>query len=101
MSDEYGQGPQSLQALLDAMTPEVYENLQSAVALGKWQDGSRLSSDQIENCMQAIILYEARHVPESGRIGGHMSGCASRQEDTQELRILGLDGEDNNGSGNR
>lgn len=101
MIDKTGHGPQSLQVLLDAMTPEVYENLQTAVALGKWQDGSRLSSEQIEHCMQAIILYEAQHVPESRRIGGHMSACESRKDDAQELRISGLDGEDTNGSGNR
>ena len=61
--------PQSMQELIATMTPEIYENLRSAVELGKWQDGSRLSARQLEHCMEAVILYEAQNLPPSERTG--------------------------------
>lgn len=83
-------GPESLSALIDAMTPEVYERLRTAVELGKWPDGNRVSAEQLEYSLQAIILYEARHVPEEQRTGVQTSKeCASQPgADEQILRIL-------------
>lgn len=86
-----GPGPQSLQALFDSMTADVYENLRSAIELGKWADGSRLSEEQLGYCMQAVILYEARHVPEDQRTGvPPASSCAGAgQAEADILRIIG------------
>ena len=39
--------PESIDALVDAMTPTIYENLKTAVELGKWGDGARLSPEQV------------------------------------------------------
>ncbi|MCW8108635.1 DUF1315 family protein [Alteromonas ponticola] len=50
----------NLDALLSAMTPEVFERIQEAVETGKWGDGSRLSEPQLESCMQAVMLYQAK-----------------------------------------
>jgi uncharacterized protein len=60
--------PESIDALVDAMTPTIYENLKTAVELGKWGDGARLSPEQVESCLQAIILYETKNLPESERV---------------------------------
>ncbi len=56
-------------ALINAITPEAYENLRNAVAIGKWPDGRVVSPEQKENCMQAIIAYERKHVPLEERTG--------------------------------
>ncbi len=45
---------------VDTMTAETYEALREAVETGKWPDGSRLSQEQREIAMQAVILY-SRH----------------------------------------
>jgi len=55
--------------IINAITPEAYRNLKRAVELGKWPDGVRLSKDQREQCMQAVIAYDAKHLPESERVG--------------------------------
>jgi uncharacterized protein YeaC (DUF1315 family) len=83
--------PQSLQALIDSMTPEVYDNLRRAVELGKWDDGNRLSEEQLAHCMQAIILYEARYVAEDQRTGvPPASSCAGAgQAEPDIVRVLG------------
>ncbi|MEJ6679447.1 MAG: DUF1315 family protein, partial [OM182 bacterium] len=45
---------------------------------GKWGDGARLSPEQVESCLQAIILYETKNLPESERIDSSIpTGCSS------------------------
>ena len=70
--------PESIDALVEAMTPTIYENLKTAVELGKWGDGARLSPEQVESCLQAIILYETKNLPQSERIDSSIpTGCSS------------------------
>lgn len=52
---------QELEAMLNAMTPEVYERLSTAVETGKWPDGVALTPEQRDNCMQLVMLWQARH----------------------------------------
>ena len=59
----------SLQALLDSITPEIHDNLKAAVETGRWSNGDRLTPQQLEHSLQAIIAYEARYVPEQQRVG--------------------------------
>jgi uncharacterized protein YeaC (DUF1315 family) len=58
-----------LQALLNNITPEVYEALKRAVELGKWPNGVRLTAEQRETCLQAVIYYDGRHKREHERVG--------------------------------
>lgn len=59
---------ESIRDILDLMDPEVHENLKTAVELGKWPDGRRLTPEQLEYCLQAIIAYE-QQLPEEQRVG--------------------------------
>lgn len=61
--------PQSIEELLEDITPEIYQNLKTAIEVGKWDSGQSLSEEQKEYCMQAIIAYEHRHVPLEQRTG--------------------------------
>lgn len=47
--------------LVDSLTPDIVERFTEAVETGKWPDGSALTEPQRDNCMQAIMLYNARH----------------------------------------
>jgi uncharacterized protein YeaC (DUF1315 family) len=58
-----------LQQLLSSLTPEIYQNLKRAVELGKWPDGNRLSSEQRQLCMQAVIAYEHKNLPPEQHTG--------------------------------
>ncbi|MGD8108967.1 YeaC family protein [Vibrio sp. TRT 21S02] len=49
------------QQLLNAITPEVYERLVYAVETGKWPEGTPLSKEQRDSCMQAVMLYQSKH----------------------------------------
>ncbi len=49
-----------VEQLVAAMTPQIYNNLRQAVETGKWPDGSKLSEEQKENAMQAVLLYQSK-----------------------------------------
>ncbi len=51
----------NVDALMAALTPEIYQRLLTAVELGKWPDGIRLSAEQKEHCLQIVMLWQARH----------------------------------------
>lgn len=48
------------EALVAAMTPEIYQRLLSAIETGKWPDGLKLSEQQRESTMQAVLLYQSK-----------------------------------------
>ena len=83
--------PESIEQLIDGMSSDVVGSLRLAVELGKWCDGARLNPQQIDFCMQAIILYEAKHLPEQKRVGFDLSAsCKSKvsPELTQTIFIV-------------
>lgn len=55
--------------MIDNMSPEVYVRLKQAVELGKWPNGTRLTDEQKELCLQAVITYDYSNKPEEGRVG--------------------------------
>ena len=71
----------SLIEAIENITPEIYENLKLAVELGKWGDGRKLTPEQKETCLQAMIAWETQNLPEEERTG-FMGGqeCASKSK---------------------
>ncbi len=58
-----------LEQLINNITPEIYERLKTAVELGKWHNGNKLSTEQRQLCMQAVIAYEHNNLPPEQRTG--------------------------------
>ncbi|CAH0526545.1 YeaC family protein [Vibrio hippocampi] len=50
-----------IEKLLEAMTPEIVERLMYATETGRWPEGGKLSQQQRDSCMQAVMLYQSRH----------------------------------------
>ena len=59
--------PSSWQALVASMTPEIHQSLKTAIELGKWPNGDRLTPEQREYCLQAVIAYDELYLPEHER----------------------------------
>ncbi|WP_337015487.1 YeaC family protein [Leclercia sp. AS011] len=51
----------NIEEMINGMTPEVYQRLVTAVELGKWADGVALTAGQKENCLQLVMLWQARN----------------------------------------
>jgi uncharacterized protein YeaC (DUF1315 family) len=61
--------PNSFEELLASITPEIHSKLKQAIELGRWENGDRLSKEQVELCMQAVIAYDEKHLSEEEKIG--------------------------------
>ncbi|UTV26890.1 YeaC family protein [Photobacterium atrarenae] len=61
-----------LEQLLQAMTPEVFQRISTAVEIGKWPDGTLLTPAQRDAAMQAMMIYQSRYNTEAE----HMSVAA-------------------------
>jgi len=57
------------QQLIASMSLETYKNLKQAVELGKWPDGKKLTREQRENTLQAVIAWGRAHLDENERVG--------------------------------
>lgn len=64
--------------MLRNISPEVYESLKLAIELGKWPDNRKLTQEQKELCMQAIIAWELENLPEDQRTGYMSQTCKSQ-----------------------
>lgn len=47
--------------LLASITPQVYQRLLYAIETGRWPDGGKLTQAQRDSCMQAVMMYQAKH----------------------------------------
>jgi len=77
--------------VMQLLSPDLIERFKTAVELGKWPDGRSLDSEQREICLQAIILFENKHLaPEmrTGYVPPKESACEhdNAEEDTQPLQ---------------
>lgn len=59
--------------LIQRITPETYKTLKLAMEIGKWGDGTKLTQEQKELTMQAMIVWEQNNLPEEERTG-YMGG---------------------------
>ena len=75
------------QQLINNITPEIYQNLKTAVEIGRWPTGAKLTPDQRQMSLQAVIAYEIKHVPAEERIGyvppAEKTGCKNNKQDEQ------------------
>ncbi|ARU58279.1 hypothetical protein OLMES_4264 [Oleiphilus messinensis] len=77
-----------LENLIRSITPEIYTNLKTALELGRWPDGTKLTREQKEHCMQAIMHYENLHDFSEGERLGFID--RSKKEAQDEAQILSI-----------
>ena len=70
----------NFQDIINSITPDIYRNLQRAIETGKWPDGRILTAEQRELSMQAVIVYESKHIAEAERTGYIDRGSKSEGE---------------------
>ncbi|GLQ32318.1 YeaC family protein [Litoribrevibacter albus] len=60
----------TLDDLIRSINPEIYSNLKTAVELGRWPNGVKLTKEQVNLCLEAIFHYEETNdLPDSERVG--------------------------------
>ena len=80
------EGLLNFQQMISQITPDIYNNLKTAIEIGRWPDGRTLTPEQRETSLQAVIAYEAQHVSEDERTGYIEAQCKSKSgsESTEE-----------------
>lgn len=68
MTDLLQNKPATFEELVAGMTPEIHASLKLAVELGKWPNGDRLTPQQVELCLQAVIAWDLKNLPEAERV---------------------------------
>jgi uncharacterized protein YeaC (DUF1315 family) len=80
------------QDLVNSLTPEVVGSFKRAIELGHWPDGRKLTINQREHCMQAIIHWDQANLPEPERTGFiDRSGKKTTLDEVDEARPLRWD----------
>ncbi len=57
------------QTVLASLTPDLVDKFRVAIELGKWSDGRKLTAEQRETCMQAVMIWEHEHLSPAERVG--------------------------------
>ena len=71
------------------MSPEIYERLKEAVALGRFNEQERMSEELLGQCMQLLILYEAHHLESHERTGAPLqTDCQTESFGSQTIRVM-------------
>lgn len=78
--------------MIENITPEIYESLKTAVEIGKWSDGRKLTAEQKELSLQAVIAWEIKNLPEEQRTG-YMGPqeCSSKSEKIENILFKSSD----------
>ncbi len=79
------------EAFVASLTPEVVDSLRRSVELGKWPDGQSLTSEQRERSLEAVLAWEAIHLPKEQRTGYMAQSCkgsGNKNNKQQEESIL-------------
>ncbi|AXW88024.1 transcriptional regulator [Lonsdalea britannica] len=63
-----------MEDVLKVMTPDIYQRLVTAVELGKWPDGVALTSEQKDNALQMVLLWQSRHNAEADHMSINQQG---------------------------
>ena len=77
----------SFAEMIENITPEIYQSLKLAVEIGKWPDGRKLTQEQKELSLQAMIAWEVQNLPEEERTG-YMGPQACKSKDMHVPNIL-------------
>ncbi len=70
--------------LIKSITPETYQTLKLAMEIGKWGDGTKMTPEQKELTMQAMIVWEQANLPEEERTG-YMGGQECAKQTNKKL----------------
>ncbi|OED41203.1 hypothetical protein ACH42_14580 [Endozoicomonas sp. (ex Bugula neritina AB1)] len=68
---------------LEEMDPQIYQTLKQSLELGRWPSGEKMTREQRDASLQAIIVYEHQNVPESDRVGYMPQMCKSAKTSEQ------------------
>ncbi|PJE78368.1 hypothetical protein CI610_02695 [invertebrate metagenome] len=81
MQDTYDSNPKNtLEQLLHGLDKRQYTMLRTALELGRWPTGKRLTPEEQGVALQAMIVYEHQYLPENQRTGYMLDQCKKHKQ---------------------
>lgn len=75
----------SYEDILRTLDPTLIQRLRNAVETGRWPDGRPVTKEQRETSLQAVLAWEAVHLPAHERVGfidkGVKSGASPQRQE--------------------
>lgn len=59
----------NIEQMLAVLDENIVNKLRTAVEIGKWENGVALTPEQRQISMQAVLVWESKHLPEEQRTG--------------------------------
>lgn len=59
----------NIDELCEKLNPDIIEKFKTAIEIGQWPDGRKLTLEQKETCVQAVIAYEHKFLEKEQRTG--------------------------------
>lgn len=81
----------SFTELIQSITPEIYKTLKLAMEVGKWGDGTKMTAEQKDLTMQAMIIWEQKNLPEeerTGYLGGDQCAAQAKELSAEESALF-------------
>ncbi len=72
------------QDVLNNLTEEIVAKFRQAIEIGKWENGNKLTPEQLQTCMQAVVIWEHEHLAVHERTG-------YIQKPVQDGQVVGAD----------
>lgn len=55
--------------ILSTLTPQIVDKFRTAIEIGRWENGEKLTDAQRQTCMQAVMVWEHEYLPIAERTG--------------------------------
>ncbi|MDO4250533.1 MAG: DUF1315 family protein [Moraxella sp.] len=55
--------------VLNSLTPQIVDKFRTAIEIGRWENGEKLTDAQRATCMQAVMIWEHEYLPVDERTG--------------------------------
>ena len=81
-----------IKQLVESLTFPQYESLKTALELGKWPDGNRLSDEQRENTMQLVMAYQSLVLKSDDHMSIGGDGEVVLKSKAELKKLFGIDG---------
>lgn len=74
---------------VNSLTPDIIERFRTAIELGKWPDGTKLTAEHRETCMQAVIMFDYQHKADGERVGDvRAKDCSTKPAADEQIATL-------------
>jgi uncharacterized protein YeaC (DUF1315 family) len=67
---------------------ELIDRMRTALEVGSWPDGQRLSKAQKETTLEAVMVWEMMHLPPEQRTGFIQQACAKDTALSDRIRLI-------------